>query len=42
MHLLSDLTKGKYVTFKMTAEDRQEWQKMLRARSHTPASQQIT
>jgi len=22
MHLLSDLTKGKYVTFKMTAEER--------------------
>jgi len=34
--------KGKYVALKRTAEDRKEWQKLLRARSHTPASQQIT
>ena len=25
-----------------TAEDRKEWQKLKRAASHTPASQQIT
>jgi len=42
MHLLSDLMKGKYVTLKRIAEDRKEWQKLLRAGSHTPASQQIT
>jgi len=41
-HLLSDLMKGKYVALKRTAEDRKEWQKLLRAGSHTPASQQIT
>jgi len=38
MHVL----KGKYVTLKRTAEDRKEWQKLLRAGTHTPASQQIT
>jgi len=27
---------------KMTAEDRKDWQKLLRTGSHTPASQQIT
>ena len=42
MHLLSDVMKGKYVALKRTAEDRKEWQKLLRAGSHTPASQQIT
>jgi len=42
MHLLSDLTKGKYVALKMTGEDRKEWQKLIRAGSQTPASQQIT
>ena len=42
MHLLSELMKGKYVALKRTAEDRKEWQKLLRAGSHTPASQQIT
>jgi len=31
MHLLSDLMKGKYVALKRTAEDRKEWQKLLRA-----------
>jgi len=41
MHLLSDLMKGKYVAFKRTAEDRKELQKLVRAGSHTPASQQI-
>jgi len=35
--------KGKkYVALKRIAEDRKEWQKLLRAGSHTPASQQIT
>jgi len=42
MHLLSDLMKGKYVALKRTAEVRKGWQKLLRAGSHTPASQQIT
>jgi len=42
MHLLSDLTKGKYVALKRTAKDRKEWQKLLRAGSHSPASQQIS
>jgi len=42
MHLLSDLMKGKYAALKRTAEDRKEWQKLLRTGSHTPASQQIT
>jgi len=42
MHPLSDLMKGKYVALKKTVEDRKEWQKLLRAGSHTPASQQIT
>jgi len=42
MHLLSDLMKGKYVALKRTVEDRKEWQKLLRAGSHTPAYQQIT
>jgi len=42
MHVLSDLMKGKYVALKKTAEDRIEWQKLLRAGSHTPASHQIT
>jgi len=34
MHLLIDLMKGKYVALKRTAEDRKEWQKLLRAGSH--------
>jgi len=42
MHVLSDLMKGKYVALRRTAEDRKEWQRLLRAGSHTPASQQIT
>jgi len=42
MHLLSNLMKGKYVAIKRTAEDWREWQRLLRAGSHTPASQQIT
>jgi len=41
MHLLSDLMKGNYVALKGIAEDRKEWQKLKRAGSHTPASQQI-
>jgi len=42
VHLLSDLMKGKYVALKRTAKDRKEWQKLLRAASHTAVSQQIT
>jgi len=42
MHLLSDLMKEKYVALKITAEDRKQLQKLKRAGSHTPASQQIT
>jgi len=42
MHLLSDLIKGKYTTLRRTAEDGKERQKLLRAGSHTHASQQIT
>jgi len=42
MHLLSNLTKGKYVALKRIAEHRKEWQKLIRAENHTPASQQIT
>ena len=42
MHLLRHLVKGKYVTLKRIAKDRKEWQKLKRAGSHTPASQQIT
>jgi len=42
MHLLSNLMKGKYAALKRTVEDRKEWQKLIRAGSHTPASQQIT
>jgi len=42
MHLLSDLMKAKYVALKKTAVDRKDWQKFIRAGSHTPASQQIT
>jgi len=42
MHLLSKVVKGKYVVLKRTAEDRKDWQKLLRVGSHTPASQQIT
>jgi len=34
MHLLSDLMKGKYVGLKRLAEDRKEWQKLIRAGSH--------
>ena len=30
MHLLSNLMKGRYVALKRTAEDRKEWQKLLR------------
>jgi len=33
--------KVKYVALKRTAEDRKEWQRLLRAGSHTPASQQV-
>jgi len=42
MHLLCDLMKGKYVALKRTAEDRKEQQKLKRAGSHTPPSQQIS
>jgi len=42
VHLLSNLMKGKYVALTSTAKDRKEWQKLLRAGSHTPVSQQIT
>jgi len=42
MHLLSQLMKEKYVALKRTAKDRKEWQKLIKARSHKPASQQIT
>ena len=42
MHLQSDLMKWKYVALKRTAEDRKEWQYLLRAGSHTRDSQQIT
>jgi len=42
MHLLSDPMKGKYMALIRTAKDRKEWQKLLRAGSRTPASQQIT
>jgi len=42
MHLLNDLMKGKYVALKRTAEDRKQWQRLLRDGSHTRASQQIT
>jgi len=42
MHLLSDLMKGKYVALERTTEERKEWQRLIRAASHTPASQQIT
>jgi len=34
--------KEKYVSLKRTAEDRKEWQKLLIAGSHIPASQRIT
>jgi len=37
MHLLSGLMKAKYVALKITAEDRKEWKKLLRAGSHTSA-----
>jgi len=40
--LLSDLMKAKYVALERTAEDRTEWQKLLRAGGHTPTSQQNT
>jgi len=42
MHLLSDLMKEKYVPLKRIVEDRKEWQKLKRAGSYTPASQQVT
>jgi len=42
MNLLSDLMKGKYMALKRTTEDRKDWQRFMRAASHTPASQQIT
>jgi len=41
IHRLSDLMKGKYVALKKIPEDRKQWQKLKRVRSHTPASQQI-
>jgi len=37
MHLLSNLMKGKYVAHKRRAEDRKEWQKLLKAGA-TPSS----
>jgi len=42
MHLVSNVKKGKYVALKRAAEDWKEWQKLLRTRSHMPASHQIT
>jgi len=42
MHLLNQLMNEKYVALKRTAKDRKEWQKLLRAESNSPASQQIT
>jgi len=42
MHLLSDLMKAKYVALKRTAEDRKEWQELLKAGNHMPGSQLIT
>jgi len=42
MHLLRNLMKGKYVALKRTAEDGKEWQKLIRAGSHTLPSQRIT
>jgi len=42
MHLLSNLMKGKYVALKKIAEDGKQFQKLKRAGSHTPASQQVT
>jgi len=41
MQLLSDLMKGKYLALKRIAGDRTEWQKLIKAGSHAPASQQI-
>ena len=38
IHLLNDLMNGKDVALKRTAEDRKEWQKLIRAGSHKPAS----
>jgi len=40
MHLLSDLMK--VCGTQKIDEDRKDWQKSIRAGSHTPASQQIT
>jgi len=34
--------KGKYVALKRTAEDRKQRQKLIRAASRTPASEQYT
>ena len=42
MHLLSDLMKGNYVALERTAEDRKEWQKLIRAGNHALPSQRIT
>ena len=36
------VTWWKYVALKRTAEDRKQWQKLIRAGSHRPVSQQIT
>ena len=41
MHLLSNLMKGNYVALKRTAKDRKNWQKLIKAGSHTPASQEV-
>jgi len=41
MHLLSDWMKWKYVAPKRIDADRKQWQRLLRAGSHTPAYRQI-
>jgi len=38
MHLLSDLMRGSMWHSKRIVEDRKEWQKLIRAGNHTPAS----
>jgi len=42
MHLLSNVMKGKHVAIKRTTKHRKVWQKLLKAGSHTHASEQIT
>jgi len=42
VYLLSDLMKVKYVALRRAAEDRKQWQKLIRAGRQMPASEQIT